>query len=66
MVKFTQTICWLMPTNCLSVFDHFVELVLKELMCEISLEYQNRHRNKLIIELTSCFYFQLAAAECRV
>ena len=29
MVKHTQTIRWLLPTNCLSVFDYFVELVLK-------------------------------------
>ena len=25
----THTICWQSPTNCLSVFDHFVELALK-------------------------------------
>ena len=31
MVKHTQTICRLLPTNCLSVFDHFVGLALKEL-----------------------------------
>ena len=29
MVKHTQTICRLLPTNCLSVFDHFAELALK-------------------------------------
>ena len=29
MVK--QTILWLLPANCLSVFDHFVVLVLKGL-----------------------------------
>ena len=29
MFKYTQTICWLLPTNCLSVFDHLVGLVLK-------------------------------------
>ena len=29
MVKPTQTICRQKPTHCLSVFDHFVELVLK-------------------------------------
>ena len=28
MVKQTQTICWLLPMNCLSVFDHFVGLAL--------------------------------------
>ena len=31
MVKYTPTICWLLPTNCLSVFDHFVGLALKGL-----------------------------------
>ena len=32
MVKHTQTIRRLLPTNCLSVFDHFVELTPKELI----------------------------------
>ena len=32
MVKHTQTICRLLPTNCLSVFNHFVSLALKGLM----------------------------------
>ena len=31
MVKHTQIIRWQRPTNCLSVFDHFVVLALKEL-----------------------------------
>ena len=31
MVKHTQTICRQQPTNCLSVFDHFVNLTLKGL-----------------------------------
>ena len=31
MVKHTQTIRRLLPTNYLSVFDHFVDLVLKRL-----------------------------------
>ena len=31
MVRHTQTIRRLLPTNCLSVFDHFVGLVLKGL-----------------------------------
>ena len=29
MVQHTQTIRWLLPTNCLSVFDHFVGLPLE-------------------------------------
>ena len=32
MVKHTQTIHRLLPKNCLSVFDHFVGLVLKGLI----------------------------------
>ena len=31
MVKHAQTIRWLLPTNCLSVFDHFVALALQGL-----------------------------------
>ena len=31
MVKHTGTICRLLPTNFLSVFDHFVRLLLKRL-----------------------------------
>ena len=31
MVKHTQTIRWLLPTNCLSVVDHFAGLALKGL-----------------------------------
>ena len=31
MVKHTQTIPWLSPTNCLNLFDHFVRLLLKGL-----------------------------------
>ena len=31
MVKHTQTICRLLRTNCLNVFDHFVDLALKGL-----------------------------------
>ena len=35
MAKHTQTICRLLPTNCLSVFNHFVRLALKGLTCII-------------------------------
>ena len=38
MVKHTQTICRLLSTICVSVFDDFVELALKELnRCSLSL-----------------------------
>ena len=36
-VKHTQTIRRLLPTNCLSVFDHFVGLALKRLIWVYSL-----------------------------
>ena len=32
MVRHTQTIRQLLPTNCLSMFNHFVGLLLKELI----------------------------------
>ena len=38
MVKHTQTICRLLPTNCVSVFDHFGGLALKERMLVIEVE----------------------------
>ena len=31
MLKHTQTICWQMPTNILSVFDNFAGLAVKGL-----------------------------------
>ena len=31
MIKHTQIILWLLPTNCFSVFDHFERLALKGL-----------------------------------
>ena len=34
MVKETQTIRWLLRTNCWTVFDHFVRLALIGLMWE--------------------------------
>ena len=36
MVKHTQTIGRQHPTNCLSVFDHFVGLPLKEFTSQVS------------------------------
>ena len=38
MVKHTQTLRWQKPTNCLSVFDHFVGLALKGTLKSFSLE----------------------------
>ena len=35
MVKHTYTTRWLLPTNCLSVFDYFVRFALKGLIKNI-------------------------------
>ena len=37
MVRYTQTILRLLPTNCSSVFDHFVGLVLNGLSNNLTL-----------------------------
>ena len=39
MVKRTQTIRWLLPTNCLCVFDHFVGLALKDVLRDCTPSY---------------------------
>ena len=36
MVNHTQTILWLLPPNCLSVFDHFVGLAIKGFRVNVS------------------------------
>ena len=46
MVKYTQTITRLLPTNCLSVFDYFVGLALKGLTGTlIDLQYRIMQEN---------------------
>ena len=52
MVKHTQTICELLPTNYLSVFDHFVWLALKGLNTETTDE-----------TYTTSQYFRFSSAE---
>ena len=39
MAKHTQTICRLLPTNCFSVFEHFVGVVLKGLNVTNIIQY---------------------------
>ena len=39
MAKQTQTICWLLPTNCFSVFEYFVGVVLKGLNVTNIIQY---------------------------
>ena len=59
MVKHTQAIRRVLPTNCLSVFDHFVELALKGLRKQpfpgvlqksCSAEFHKFHRKTLMEE----------------
>ena len=55
MVKHTQTVRQLLPTNCLSVFDHFVLLALK------GLRKRNEHIKtyfKYFVTLNYTSYFQ--------
>ena len=42
MVKHTQTICRLLPRNCLSVFDHFVGTSLTEMRAQKWKNMKNR------------------------
>ena len=48
MVKHTQTIRRLLPTTCLSMFDHFVGLALKGLIL-LTLILRRRPKKKKII-----------------
>ena len=69
MVKHTQTICRLLPTNCLSVFDHFVGLALKGLnsLSEVVVAYRFCYMNsgqllkKASESLPTKFYVLLSA-----
>ena len=47
MVRHTQTICQQQPTDCLSVFDHFVELAFELLNENWSLFFKTRQLVKL-------------------
>ena len=53
MVKHTQPIRRLLLTNCLSVFDHFVELALKELKNESKSRIKAPEQHRLT--LITCF-----------
>ena len=61
MVKYTQTIRRLMPMNCLSVFGHFVGLVLRGLSLN-RIPYQNIH---IIVDLLRIANFMLIEIMCR-
>ena len=58
MVKHTQTIRRQLPTNCLSVLDHFVGLALKVLSWQNSVMYSERAQNfkmKFCVKIVNSF-----------
>ena len=48
MVKHTQTIHWLLPTNCLSLFDRSVGLVPKGLILNLNIRLKIMNSSILI------------------
>ena len=58
MIKHTQTIRWLLPTSCLSVFDHFVGLALRGLKT-CSCNAFNLHSSKMYFNLNSREFEQM-------
>ena len=59
MVKHTQTIRRLSPTNCLSGFDHFVGLVLKGLKPKNEMEKQHKQRKSELFTILSKRFIEL-------
>ena len=59
MIKRTQTIHRQQPTNCLSIFDHFVGLVLKGLsaICDSFIEIDDKERENLSLSQQINFYY---------
>ena len=71
MVKHTQTIRWLQSTNCLSMFDHFVELALKALtrtktLTNLFLKALMNYRQCYLKFFSENLVFQKTSAESRV
>ena len=57
MVKRTQTIRRLLPTNCLSVFNHFVRLPLKGLTIAVRiLPFKNKKEKWLLYDVSFIFF----------
>ena len=52
MIKYTQTIRRLLPTNCLSVLDHFVVLALKGLNASLFCILQINRNSEAYLELS--------------
>ena len=48
MGKLTQTICRLLPTNCLGEFDHFVGLELKRVKVK-PVQFNKKEKKELVI-----------------
>ena len=58
MVKHTQTktIRWLLPTNCLSVFDHFLGLAFKGLKISFLMKHRLPTYNFLTLSISAIIY----------
>ena len=60
MFKHNQTIRRLLPTNCLSVSDHFVGLALKGLASFLSILHEMvKHKLKIFQQMLQNFYHEL-------
>ena len=56
-----------LPTNCLSVFDHFVGLALKGLnMCYVFTYFCDGHKNNLWLQFRSSFKLQEVQNEKKI
>ena len=55
MVKHTQAIRWNLPTNCLSVFDHCMGLVLKGLTTETN----NKKTSTGVVQVSRSITYKL-------
>ena len=58
MVKHTETIRRQQPTNCLSMFDDFVKLVLKELRLEQKKNKKSVETARLTLVREKCLFRQ--------
>ena len=60
MVKHTQTFRWQQPTNCLSVFDHFLGLALKSIkICYVDCYFLSKSHILQLLQPTNNIFFQL-------
>ena len=65
MVKHIQTIRRLLPTSCLSVFDHFVDMALKGLITRLTFKSPYRRTWSNFANINKNMLFQIkVSTEC--